>query len=391
MPLARLVYRSRAVTPQTPATLLDLARRARARNRRESLTGIVLHDEGRFLQWLEGPPDGLERVARDIHQDRRHADIAVLCHDRIEARGFAGWDMQLAARDVAAPDWQHEALAAPAPLITALHRAPEKTPALLAWLGPCAAGPLSTAAQLERVVRTAVLPELHRRFVGTATAPAHPLVAELAVLALTGDEAAIVALLRRADMSFPLQTTRLIEPASRELGEMWRQDACREVEVAFALAALLAAARLGAPAAHALSGASRPRVLVAPAPGEPHHMTAGLDAESLWQAGWQPEEAAPTTDAALGAMLAADRFDALDLSLSAAFRRTEAMPALGRSVRAARRASRNRGLVVVVGGRLFHDRPELGAELGADAGLRGAADVAGAILGQLGPGLRQTG
>src|SRR5918997_4465479 len=77
-PLSTLVYRSRAVAPLPFEDLQHLTRTAQARNHREAVTGVLLHDDGRFFQWLEGPADGVERVMRSIRADPRHTDLDVL-------------------------------------------------------------------------------------------------------------------------------------------------------------------------------------------------------------------------------------------------------------------------------------------------------------------------
>ena len=82
-------------------------------------------------------------------------------------------------------------------------------------------------------------------------------------------------------------------------------------------------------------------------------------------------------------MVAATWFDVLDLSLSAAFRREHWLPRLRNTISAARHASRNPALVVVVGGRLFAEHLAVGAEVGADAASTTAVQVDKAIMGRL--------
>ncbi|WP_343896317.1 BLUF domain-containing protein, partial [Craurococcus roseus] len=101
--LCNLVYRSRAVAPLGPAELGGLVAAAQARNRAESVTGVVVYDDGRFLQWLEGPAEGVGRVAASVSADARHADVEILHEEPAHGgRRFGGWDMRLAARPGAA-------------------------------------------------------------------------------------------------------------------------------------------------------------------------------------------------------------------------------------------------------------------------------------------------
>jgi hypothetical protein len=107
-------------------------------------------------------------------------------------------------------------------------------------------------------------------------------------------------------------------------------------------------------------------VLVAPQPGESHLLGAALDTELLGQAGWNAHAEFPATDDALKALVAGEWFDALDLSLSSALRREDAVPRLERTIATARLASRNPALVVVVGGRVFTEPGRLASSVGAD-------------------------
>ncbi len=107
------------------------------------------------------------------------------------------------------------------------------------------------------------------------------------------------------------------------------------------------------------------------------------NSEVLWNAGWTPHCEYPRDDHALEALVAATWFDVLDLSLSAAFRREHWLPRLQKTISAARHASRNPALVVVVGGRLFAEHLAVGAEVGADAASPTAVQVDKAILGRL--------
>lgn len=116
-------------------------------------------------------------------------------------------------------------------------------------------------------------------------------------------------------------------------------------------------------------------VLVAPMPGELHALTATLDAEVLWQAGWDLRCERPDTDAALGKMLSRQWFDALDLSLSAAFAREHWLPRMARTIAVARAASRNPSLVVVVRGRAFFEQVDSHQQVGAETACETALQI----------------
>jgi len=121
-------------------------------------------------------------------------------------------------------------------------------------------------------------------------------------------------------------------------------------------------------------------VLIAPEPGELHRLGAALDSAVLARAGWAPQSAFPEHDNALSDIVSATWFDVLDLSLSPAFRREQELPRLTKTIAEARRASRNPGLVVVVGGRIFLEEASAGAEVGADNASATAQNVNRTIL-----------
>src|SRR6476620_2945805 len=55
--LATIAYRSRAVKPFSEEQLHDLMVDAQVNNRKSGLTGLLIYDEGKFFQWIEGHPD----------------------------------------------------------------------------------------------------------------------------------------------------------------------------------------------------------------------------------------------------------------------------------------------------------------------------------------------
>ncbi|MBR0656245.1 BLUF domain-containing protein [Plastoroseomonas arctica] len=400
MPLATVVYRSRSVAPLPGPELQHLIQTAQSRNHAESITGVMLYDKTHFFQWLEGPPEGIERVMHSIHNDPRHTDLEILARRSAVARKFIGWDMKLAAPDANALDWRDDVIEPPADIIESLQRQPDAAPSLLVKLIPLpvvaaqtdeqAHAPMlraalgqAPAAVLKTVILSSVIPMLLQRVgVGAADderSPVNPRAAELAELLLASDEGAALDLIRelRGNHGDPRRLyAPVFEPAARRLGDLWNDDICTEVEITLALCRLQTAVRLlGADAPPAVLQRGRPNVLVAPVPGELHHLVAALDSEWLWSAGWAPQTEYPANDRALQELLSASWIDVLDLSLSAAFRRPDSLPQLSRSIAQARRASRNPALLVVVGGRAFVEDQTAGAHVGADQASATAAEL----------------
>ena len=92
-PLERLVYVSSAVQPVSDAQLLHLLERARLRNKRCHVTGLLLFDAGNFMQYIEGPRSGLSEVYGHIKQDPMHTGLIELCLERANHRAFSDWAM----------------------------------------------------------------------------------------------------------------------------------------------------------------------------------------------------------------------------------------------------------------------------------------------------------
>jgi hypothetical protein len=404
--LSAVVYRSTAVRPLSPVQLDQLALAAQARNRCESVTGLMVYDDNHFFQWLEGPADNVDRVMHSIKNDARHVDIDILNQQPVGHRSFAGWSMKLAtpARDFAS--WQSGVLDPPRDVVDDLRHHPGRAPKILLKMVPARVGdpmdetvlqeaanqaPLTrtTASLLKSVIISTVIPELVRQYRGQDSTQRLPKVLsealELANLLIQPDQHAafeLITELRQASgWLSPLYGT-LFEPAARRLGDLWSEDICTELDVTLGLSRLQTAVRLVAAEGEHLipMGESQPLVLIVPEPGELHRLGAALDMSVLSTAGWRPHFEFPTDDNALQDLISAQWFDVLDLSLSAAFRREHWLPRIKQTILGARRASLNPALIVLVGGRVFFEEKGALATAGADLASKTAVDVDHLIL-----------
>ena len=203
--LTTIVYRSKAVRALSQVELRELMQVAQARNERESVTGLMLYDNNRFFQWLEGPPDSVERVMGSIRVDKRHRDLEILNSQPAQARTFDGWTMKLAAQVPATTSWRHDVIAAPQEIVEGLRQHPEAAPALLVKLLPLSASETearlasgavagtslhsATAAILKRVILAEVIPRLSTATQGRVPTASKRAV-ELAELLTASDEMA---------------------------------------------------------------------------------------------------------------------------------------------------------------------------------------------------------
>ncbi len=94
--LVAVAYQSVAVTPLDTRELDELLMDARAFNAKAQISGALLHHNGLFLQYFEGPPVAVAAVYFRIRQSRRHGQLTELLHEPILVREFARWQMAFA-------------------------------------------------------------------------------------------------------------------------------------------------------------------------------------------------------------------------------------------------------------------------------------------------------
>lgn len=317
-PLSTLTYRSRVVAALTPTDLERLAHAARSRNRAEGVSTLMLFDGERVVQWLEGPDAALNRIWTSVRRDPRHTSVEVLGQSSTPVRLFRDFELKAS------------------------------------------------------VVKT-----------GRAGSPGvDPLQGgELARMALDVDLDAGVLRDSALSQSSGMVRVQLLESAARQLGDMWQADLCDEFEVTLGLGRLQALLRrCSGQEANRGSLQGAPNILVAPLPGEPHMLCASLDADTMWRAGWHPQVEFPTGPGDLRAMVADRWFDALDLSLSMAFRRDHWLPRMAQMIGELRSTSLNPRLVVVASGRVFGERPDVASGVGADAACGSASDIDSTVV-----------
>jgi|GEM_PF-2452073 len=172
----------------------------------------------------------------------------------------------------------------------------------------------------------------------------------------------------------------LFEECARNLGDRFAHDACDEAQLTTALLTLQAALDSMSEPMTSLPEHA-PAALVVTPPDEPHQLGAKLAERALQHAGWRTTSAAPADDAALGQLLGAEHHDVLHLALSCAFRRDHWQAKLARLIAHARTASRNPGITVSLGGRLFNEAPAAWRTVGADTCSMSSATLAQALAG----------
>lgn len=97
--LRQVAYVSRAVTPLNAQSLTRLCARAAEGNRRLSVTGVLVSAGQSFLQILEGAPEALDVLLKQIQIDPRHDQLTIVADQLARTRHFARWGMGCHARE----------------------------------------------------------------------------------------------------------------------------------------------------------------------------------------------------------------------------------------------------------------------------------------------------
>ena len=232
---------------------------------------------------------------------------------------------------------------------------------------------------LARLIEADIIPRLllnHRENMGASAAPAvetatdsipEGLADRFAAATLTeevGPLFARVETLLTCGVSVETIFLELLAPAARRLGSWWDEDACDFVDVTMGLWRLqeiVNALASASPGIANIEGSDR-RALFSPAPGEQHGLGAIIVEEFFRRAGWQTWSAPALDEDELVALAAGREFDVIGLTVSV----ERHVAPLERTIAAVRRASRNPHVLILVGGRVFTERPELADSIGAD-------------------------
>lgn len=312
--IACLTYKSLATAAPSGSDLDVLAGKARARNRKLGVTGMLIYEGGSFLQTLEGPAEKLQALWSSIKQDPRHDHIEVLSEHIVPARLFSDWDLLLHSR--------------------------------------LDDGPIS--ANVKRATPPAVSSHIDN----------------LVGLALNADDLRIntfIASLHDEGWTSAAIVTLLIEPSARALGDAWLADDCSELDLTIGLSMLQLA---GHAVRHYRNGNTirntQYKILLATAPGEQHMLGTTILADQFTDAGWQVDMAFPDTDEALANQLSTQHPDAVDIGLSDAMPRHHALSRLRGTIDHTRLAATDHPTVISVGGRLFAEAAATAGSVGAD-------------------------
>lgn len=104
-PLYFVLYVSQSTLPFDQAALSAMLKGFQTSNRRHGISGCLIHQEGEFMQLLEGEQETLLALLDKIRGDTRHNNLQVIAQGPLRRRVFNDWGMVL--RD---PESEHEIL-----------------------------------------------------------------------------------------------------------------------------------------------------------------------------------------------------------------------------------------------------------------------------------------
>lgn len=183
----------------------------------------------------------------------------------------------------------------------------------------------------------------------------------------------------------------LLGGAARRLGELWEEDLCDFSDVTIGLCRLHTVLRkesvlFGLDGPGRDFAADKPSILLTTGSGDQHVFGIVLVGEFFRRAGWQVWSEPGASLDHLHGLLASRHFDVVGMSVACSSRVDDVKA----EVEGFRKASRNEGVQVLVGGRLFAESPHLADVVEADAvscDAREAPRIAEAILARSGGSL----
>lgn len=246
------------------------------------------------------------------------------------------------------------------------------------------APPAAPEAGVETLLRTHVVPLVSRHHRTPRSVPkrgqAKPFtdreIARFCDHAIAGNTRAltdIIALAQQMDVALEDIWLGLLQPAARALGKRWATDSCDFATVTLAMCHFHSILRRYSPLFVSLPNqqAHPHRVLLVPAANEQHTFGLVMLGEFLRRVGSDVTFGPFEGRTGLMAAVRGNWFTLVGFSLSC----NAGLDQLAAQIVSVRRASRNPAVVVLAGGRVFNEHPELVSRVGADWTARDAREA----------------
>ena len=66
---------------------------SRAWNFEHNITGILLYNDGNFMQVLEGPGNEIKSIFEKIKKDKKHKEVSLIACKNVKCRSYSEWSM----------------------------------------------------------------------------------------------------------------------------------------------------------------------------------------------------------------------------------------------------------------------------------------------------------
>ncbi len=91
--LSCAIYISKENISFSNESIIDLVDIARKANQIHQITGFIYYRQQYFLQYIEGHPDEVKQLLKQLEEDSRHTIINYFIDDQLEQRRFVEWRM----------------------------------------------------------------------------------------------------------------------------------------------------------------------------------------------------------------------------------------------------------------------------------------------------------
>lgn len=95
MRLKTLSYTSRARLDLSDRDLSDIHQSARHLNALDGITGLLVFDDVRFFQIIEGSDGAIDHLLERLRRDERHRSFEIHDERFVDERSFPDWSMNL--------------------------------------------------------------------------------------------------------------------------------------------------------------------------------------------------------------------------------------------------------------------------------------------------------
>lgn len=92
-PLYKLIYSSTRQPNCTSKDIEDILESCKKNNPGKNVTGVLLHSDHKFIQYIEGSSEEVIGLYDKIKDDKRHKNVVMLSYSPINKRIFPSWHM----------------------------------------------------------------------------------------------------------------------------------------------------------------------------------------------------------------------------------------------------------------------------------------------------------